>query len=96
MYAKIHSARGITVLACCDKKLLGKSLKDGKHAVTINRDFYGGKPTDAKELKRLLASAGSVNLFGEKAVAVALGEGLINGRDIIRIAGVPHVQIFRI
>ncbi|MBU1939169.1 DUF424 family protein [Candidatus Micrarchaeota archaeon] len=84
------------MLACCDKELLGKRLKEGKYDVTVERDFYGGELSTPEKLRELLSEAESANIFGERAVKVAIEEGLISAGNIIRIGGVPHVQIFRI
>lgn len=85
-----------TVLACCDKNILGKNLKEGKYDVTIDEDFYKGKETSEEEMKKLLKEADSVNLFGEKSIGIALKEGLIKDSQVIKIKGVKHAIILRL
>jgi hypothetical protein len=37
-----------------------------------------------------------VNLVGNKAVGIALAENLVSEESVMEIAGVKHVQIFKI
>lgn len=84
------------VLGCCDEELLGKTLNDDKYNLTINVNFYKGKKVGKKELEKMMDEANSINLFGEKCIKVAIEKGLISEESIIRIDGVPHVQIYKI
>lgn len=96
MYAKIHSQGTRSVLAACDKELLGKTLKQGKIHFTVSESFYGGELIERKKLLELLEEHENINLVGEKCVNAALEKGLINEGSIIRIKGVPHAQIFKL
>ena len=95
MYSKIHTVQNSVVLACCEKELVGKVLKEGEYYLEIEDNFYKDKLIDDKELSRLLKEADNISLLGEKPVSVALKEGLIKDSDIIRIKGIPHVNIFK-
>lgn len=96
MYHKLHSAEGQTILACCDKELIGKTLKRGNIAFTVKEGFYKGLETSEQELKKLLREADSINLLGEKAVGIAIGEGFIKKEEIIMFGSIPHAIIFKI
>ncbi len=96
MYIKLHPTQNSVVLACCEKELVGKILAEGDYYLEIKDLFYKDKLIDEKELRQLLKEADNINLLGEKPVSVALSEGLIKERDIIRIRDVPHVNIFKI
>lgn len=96
MYAKIHSVQGKSVLAACDKELLGKELRHGKIQVMINPGFYKEKLVSEEELMDLLDGAESINLFGEKCVGIAVKKGLVSMDSVILIDKVPHAQIFLI
>ena len=85
-----------TVLGCCDKELLGKTLSDDKYNLTINVNFYKGKKVDKEELGKMMDEANSINLFGEKCIKIAIEKGLISEEDIIKINGIPHIQIYKI
>lgn len=96
MYAKIHQQGNKSVLAVCDKDLLGKSLKSGKIKFKVSESFYGGRKVKEKKLRKLLEENNNINLIGEKCVKIALEEKLINENSIIKIENVPHAQIFKI
>lgn len=96
MYSKIHRIQNLTVLACCDKQLVGKVLKEGELEIKVRADFYKDRLIDDKELDRLLEEADNINLLGKKTVAVAIKKGFINEGSIIKIKGIPHAQIFKI
>lgn len=92
----MHPAQGNSVLACCDEELLGQRLQDSKHDVVVNQTFYGGEKTTEEEMTGLLKEANSINLLGKNSVGVAIREGLISERDVIRIAGIEHAIIMRL
>ncbi|HIH09721.1 MAG TPA: DUF424 family protein [Candidatus Diapherotrites archaeon] len=96
MYCKTYGANGGIVLACCDKEVLGKNLVEGNYDVTIEESFYRGEETSEEELADLLHAATNINLFGRKSVGVALKQGFLTEKDIIRIAGVEHAIIFKV
>jgi len=83
-------------LAVADKECIGKTLKHGKIEFEVKESFYKGTELGENELKQLLREHDNINLVGKKAVGVALSENLISEASIIRISGVPHVQIFKI
>ena len=86
---------GHTVLACCDRELIGRVLEQGELTVEIRASFYKQDEIDAGLLKELIAQADSANLFGKRSVAVAVKEGFIKQSNIIMIGGVPHAQIYK-
>ena len=96
MYCKTYETQSGTMLACCDKQVIGKNLVEGQYDVTITERFYKGSETTEDELARMLADAFSINLFGKKAVGVALKHGFLTEKDIIRIAGVEHAVILKV
>lgn len=49
-----------------------------------------------KELQSKLHEFGNINIVGNKAVQVVLDEGLVSDENVIEIAKVKHVQIFKI
>jgi hypothetical protein len=85
-----------SVLACCDRELRGKTIAQGAIHFEISEEFYGNEKINEKALAELLKQNTNINLVGNKAVGVALREGIISANDIIRICGIPHVQIFKI
>ena len=96
MYAKLHQMQNSTVLACCEKELVGKTLEDEKLRFEIKASFYRGELVDERKLAELLARADNINLLGEKPVKVALERGFIKETDIIKVKGIPHINIFKL
>ncbi|HLC93291.1 MAG TPA: DUF424 family protein [archaeon] len=95
MYCKTYETQNGTVLAACDEEIIGKNLVEGQYDVTIETTFYKGEIVKEEELAQMLSGAASINLFGKKTVSVALKQGFLTEKDIIRIAGVEHAVIFK-
>lgn len=90
-----HSSTGEIVVAACDEELLGKNLKNVEgFTVEVSRSFYGGVLVGEEELQNYLKQGTIVNLLGEYIVEYALSHGLVLEKAIMKIGGVPHVQIY--
>lgn len=96
MIAKVHKTSEANILACCDRTLLGKTLKHGKINFKVSEAFYKGEPIVEEKLAALLQEFENINLVGEKTVKVAVKTGLASEKSIIKIGKIPHVQIFRV
>lgn len=96
MLFKIHTMGAKEVLAVCDKELCGKTLKGSKIELKVSEKFYKGNPLTEQELKTKLQAFENINLVGNKAVGIAVEEKLATEDQVIEIAGVKHVQIFKI
>ena len=97
MYMKVMRADGRIIVAVCDKELLGQVFEEGDRILDLesNRGFYEGELCGRDVVKRELARADSINLVGERAVGVAKEAGLVEEGNIIKIAGIPHAQAYR-
>lgn len=86
------------IVAACDKELIGKRFEDGKLTLDLEKNarFYKGKPSTEEELKKAMQDADSINLVGEKAVKAAVDAGIIEASAVKRIAGIPHIQVYRL
>lgn len=95
-WVKVHHSRtGEVVVAACDEELLERNLKIIKDfSVEVSRAFYGGVLVGEEELQNYLKQGTIVNLLGEYVVEYALNHGLIVEKAIVRVGGVPHVQIY--
>ena len=96
IYSKLHVIGKQSVFACCDRELAGKMLKQGEIAFRVDEEFYGNIKINERELAKALKENANINLVGKRAVGIALREGIISGNDIIKICGIPHVQIIKI
>lgn len=95
-WVKVHHSRtGEVVVAICDEDLLGRSLKTLKGvSVEVSRAFYGGVLIEEEELQNYLKKGTIINLLGEYVVDYALNHGMIVEKAVMKIDGVPHVQIY--
>lgn len=80
----------------CDAELVGRRLKDGKVSITLNEGFYGGEVFEDDEagIFNLLRGASSYNIFGERAIAVAVRYNLVDRSTVRLVDGVPHAQVY--
>ena len=81
-----------TVVAACDSDLIGKKFEEDNRQLDLTVDFYKGKETDDREAGDLIRNADSVNLVGEKAVALGVKEGIIEPQQVKKIKGIPYAQ----
>lgn len=97
MYLKVHrTPAGDEVVAVCDSELLNARLQHGEAEIHVSESFYGRNHATDEEVRDALRHAGNINLIGERAVAIAIGMGLIERSGCIRIGSVPHAQIIRL
>lgn len=92
-YYKIHKSCGKTVLAVCDSELLGKNFEEGKLALNVSKDFYGGQKIGSEVLD-FFSKADIINITGSKIVSLALKGKWVSKEGIIKIRRIPHAQIF--
>jgi hypothetical protein len=92
---KIYKTGEDLLIGACDEKLLGKKFEDGKFQIDVKKDFYDGKRITSKILKKYLEDATIANLVGEETVNSAIDIGLVDPECIIKIKGIPHVQMVR-
>ncbi|TMI20647.1 DUF424 family protein [Candidatus Bathyarchaeota archaeon] len=96
VYARSYKTEKGTMVACCDKELLGKIFREGKLKLSLQTNFYGNATVDLLEALVLLDGADILNLVGENIVRAAIEKGLVHPHAVISIAGVPHVQAMRV
>ena len=98
IYVKVHKRERHICAAACDEELLGETLDEEPYCVTIKEDFFGGDLVDDedKATSALFQRSSSLNLFGERAVALGIEAGCIDPDTVVHIKGVPHAQMFEI
>jgi len=99
--ATVHSRRdafGATrsVTALCDCDLLGRVFKSGECVLDLRKyeGFYKGEAVTEEKAAALAARADNLNIMGEKSLAAA--RRAVEIRNVKRVAGVPHAQVYRI
>lgn len=101
MFMKIHTSEKNSVLAICDKELIGRKLK-GKNIyldLETYASFYKGLPVNERAVLLAAAEATSFNLVGEKSIELMSRLKLLSAKEkkfIKKIQGVPHLQLYRI
>jgi len=98
VYMRVQEKGKETIVALCDKELVGKVLREGEMVLDLEKyaSFYKGEATEAADAARELKAATSINLVGKRSVALARKLGLVEKGEIMKIGGVPHVQIYLI
>ncbi len=92
--AKIHRQDGTALLAACDAELVGTTLTDGDIKISLSEHFYGEESIDEEELIILFSQASSMNFFGEETITLAIKHGYVDEDTVMKISGIPHVQIY--
>jgi hypothetical protein len=85
------------VIAIADLELVGKYFEEGKLQLDIKESFYKGEEINIPEAKSIIlfqkAEDATFNIVGEKSVNLALEMGIINQKQIGRIANIPFALI---
>jgi hypothetical protein len=93
---KVHKTEEGSVVGACDAHLVGKKLKEGGLVLEITREFYFERHTTQDGLCELLEECITANLVGERAVDAYCGKNPEARESIIKIGGVPHLQVYRL
>lgn len=93
MIVKINKSQDGKIVVCvCDSSIIGKIFEEGKKQLDLSSDFYKGEERSDKEICDLMRTSYIINLVGERAVRLALKEGLISHKSIIKISEIPYAQ----
>ena len=96
VYVKVFQDPTYRMVAACDTDLIGETFREGKLKLEVKADFYKGTKTTVTQALREIDSADIANLVGGRIVEAAVQQRLVDPSAIVRIAGVPHVQVVRI
>ena len=92
--AKVHKTQdGRKVIALCDKELIGKIFEEGNLQLDLTSDFYNGEEMDENRIKEEIKDSHVVNVVGEESIKLATKLGIVNEDNVIKIKGIPHVQV---
>ncbi len=95
MYLKVHRVSGEVMVAVCDCELLGKTFDEGELSLTVEAAFFGEMEADSQKVTKALSGATIANMVGDRAVACAIETSCIEGKNVLRIGGVPTAQMVR-
>ena len=93
MYLKSYSVNKEILVAVCDSELIGRTFREGELHLSVNEDFFKGRPADEHEVKKALEEATIANLVGEQSVACGIDTGVVDEHCVITIDGIPHAQM---
>ncbi len=91
-YKEHRSGQSVT-LAICDSELSGRVLKFGDVDFEVSHEFYGKEKTDEEHILQLVERARIINAIGKDTIEILKKEGLVSEENVLKIEGVPHVQI---
>ncbi len=95
VYLNVFRNSKQTLVAVCDKDLLGSTFRDGKLKLEVKADFYMGAQASVEQALEAIDTADVANLVGRGIVDAAVQQGLVDESAVLLIDGVPHVQIVR-
>jgi len=93
---KIFRQKQYVLVAACDSDLLGKTFREGKLKLEVDRKFYGEGLSTIEEAMAAIQKADIANLVGVRVVESAVKRGLVDKQAVITIAGIPHVQVVKL
>jgi len=96
IYVKIHKSRDRTIIAICDKDLIGKKIKTKDLEIDVTERFYKGEELTEKEIIKLLKEAENINILGKESVDFAIKNKIIRKDSVILIKDVPHAQVYNV
>lgn len=92
---KIYKQGDDVLLAACDEDLLGKVYREGEVCLSVKNSFYRGETIECKGLGNKLELCTIANLVGQSTVEAAIEEGFGEWEDVMKVQGIPHLQIVR-
>jgi len=93
-WCKTHSVKGQSIVAICDKELLGKNIGK-KLKISVSESFYGGDLIDDKKVLELMKQSSICNIIGKKIIKLAIEKKFITKENIMFIGDIPHAQFVR-
>ncbi len=96
MFVKVMNSYR-TIVAACDKELIGKMFEEGKLQLNLKESFYQGEELEKKEMVDLLKDYAqedaTFNLVGKKVINCALKAGVIKEENVGTIQNIPYALI---
>jgi hypothetical protein len=96
VYAASYKTEKGLMVAVCDDDCIGRTFREGRLKLSPETKFYGNAVMGVAEAVVLMIGADILNLVGKRIVDAAIANGLVHPDAVIRIAGVPHVQVMKL
>jgi hypothetical protein len=85
------------VVAVCDSELIGKKFEEGKFQLDAKESFFKGEKKEKEEVIEIMRDMrkedATFNIIGNKSVQTALEAGIIQEKNIGKIAGIKFALI---
>lgn len=85
------------VIAICDSHLIGKRFEEGKFQLDIKENFYSGQELSEEKvavmINQMAREDATFNIVGERAVEIAIREGLVLRESVKTIQGIPFAMV---
>jgi len=94
-YFKVHKHPSEVIIAMCDEEILGQSFRGEKSRIIVTEEFYGGDLVEEAFVLNNIGSFTILNIVGNRAVDLAIREGLVSEDSVIVIGEVKHAQAVR-
>ncbi len=94
-YFKVHKHPSEMIIAVCDEEILGQTFRGEKSKITVTEGFYGGDLVEEEFVRINMGSFTILNIVGNRAVDLAVREGIVSEDAVIVIGDVKHVQAVR-
>lgn len=95
VYVNLKKDGRNVLLAICDCKLLGRTLREGKIVFHVRDEFYNGRKASVEEAIGMIDNSTIVNLVGKCCVEKAIAKGYVHPEAVLKIEGIPHAQIVK-
>lgn len=93
MFVRIHTHGNDRILAACDEDIIGMTFEGNGAKITVSEGFYKGESISEEAYRERMKSITIMNLVGERAVAIAIEEGMVSPDCVMEIGGVSHAQV---
>lgn len=96
VYVRTIKTAAEVMVAACDAEVLGKIFEEDDLFLEVRMDFYCGDAVPLEDCDQCLTDATILNLVGENIVNKAIGLGLVNPRNVLKIGATVHAQMVRL
>ncbi len=90
LIVKTHIKNGKTLVAVCDKDILGSVFEEGDCILDLSSSFYDGDLMIEEEICDLIRNADMVNLVGTNSVKLGIEEEIIEEDHVKTVEGIPY------
>jgi len=82
-----------TLVAVCDRDVLGETFENGQVSLTVDEEFYDGEQVDEQAVVDSLARCSVANLVGTESVSLAIEHGFVDEENVLDLDGTLHAQL---